>query len=245
MSKSPVLSLPPLLRRGANKLDEWQYIDEGRDLLAYMCEALALSDLGNSRVLDMGCGTKFTQAILNYDIPVGEYIGIDVYADMIDFLREKVLDSRFTFHQIDMHNAMYNPNGEILSDNTRLPVTEYSCDVICLFSVFTHLAPEDFTNMLKLMRRYASPGAKLLFTLYLDEVSNTGHGLIEQIASKREGAYQPSGKPFFDAIPDKPLQWALYSREYALELMEGTGWQVEKLCMPNALAQHHFICRPV
>ena len=86
MNTPPLLSTPPKLRRGAYKKDEWVYIDAGRDLLAHMCTALGLDSLAASRILDMGCGTKFTQAILNYDIAVGEYIGVDVYRETIDFL---------------------------------------------------------------------------------------------------------------------------------------------------------------
>ena len=243
MKDLPLLSIPVQLRRGGRKGNEWGYVDEGRDLLAYMCQALGLSTLGDSRVLDMGCGTKFTQAMLNYDIPIGEYIGMDVYKEMIEFLRSSVSDPRLSFHHIDTHNDMYNPGGEKLSADTRLPIDEYSCDIICLFSVFTHLAPADFATMLRVMRRYARDGARLIFTLYLDEVSGTGHGLIEKIAAERDQPWQPSGEPFRDAYPGRPLQWALYSRQHALELIDGSGWEVEQLCMPNALAQHHFICR--
>jgi len=245
MSLAPSLSVPAALRRGDKKGDEQEYVEEGRDLLTYMTQALGLDNLANSRVLDMGCGTKFTQAILEYDIPVGEYIGVDVYSEMIEFLRTGISDPRMAFHHVNTHNAMYTPAGEMLGDDTRLPIEEHSCEVICLFSVFTHLAPPDYTNMLKLMRRYARRGAKLIFTLYLDEVSNNGHGLIEQIAAKQDKPWQPSGLPFRDAYPGKPLQWAVYSRKYALELIEGTGWQVEELRLPNALAQHHFILQAI
>lgn len=244
VSNLPKLSVPNTLRRGAKKRDEWTYVDGGRDLLNYMCGVLGLEDLGSSRVLDMGCGTKFTQAIVNYDIRIGEYIGVDVYGEMIDFLNENTEDARLSYYKVDTQNDMYNPDGEPLSESTRIPIDEYSCDVICLFSVFTHLAPADYTNMLKLMRRYARDDARLMYTLHLDEVSNTGYGLIEQIARRSNKPYQPSGEAFLDAYPGKPLQWALYSREYALALIEGSGRQVEKVCPPNEWAQYQIICRP-
>ena len=145
----------------------------------------------------MGCGTKFTQAILGYDIPVGEFIGVDVYKEMIEFLRSSTNDPRLAFHHVNTHNDMYNPDGEKL--RRRYPTAEseeHSCDVICLFSVFTHLAPADYTNMLKVMRRYARMGAKLIFTLYLDEVSNNGHGLIEKIVAQQDKPWQPSSPSF-------------------------------------------------
>ncbi len=77
-----------------------------------MAQALGLETLADSRVLDMGCGTKFTQAILEYDIPLGEYIGVDVYEEMIDFLGKCTNDPRFSFFHIDSHNDMYNTDGE-------------------------------------------------------------------------------------------------------------------------------------
>ena len=35
----------------------------------------------------MGCGVKVTQAILNHDIPIRSYTGVDVYGEMIEFLQ--------------------------------------------------------------------------------------------------------------------------------------------------------------
>jgi hypothetical protein len=52
-------------------------------------------------------------------------------------------------------------------------------------------------------------------------------------------------KPFVDLDPDRPLMRALYSREYAYELIEGTDWIPLKLLPPNRYAQHHFICAPI
>lgn len=244
MSLEPKLSVPSKLRRGGKKSDQWEYLDGGRDLLSYMAQALGHSSFSNCRVLDMGCGTKFTQAIVEYDLPVGEYIGVDVYEEMINFLQESTAAEKFSFLHINSHNDMYNPNGDKIGEDTRLPIDEFSCDIICLFSVFTHLAPTDFVSMLKLMRRYAKRDGQLIFTLYLDETSGNGHGLIEQIALESGKPWKPSGEPFRDAFPGRPLQWALYSRDYALQLIEDTGWEVVELCMPNEWAQHHFICKP-
>ena len=81
--------------------------------------------------------------------------------------------------------------------------------------------------------------------MFLDELSSTGYGLIAQVAGDAADTWQPSGQAFRDAFPGKPLQWALYSREHALELIDGTGWDVQELLMPIKGLQHHFICTPV
>jgi SAM-dependent methyltransferase len=238
------LEVPKILRRGAKKGDDLYYIESGRDLLGYMTNCLGLDDLSQSTVLDMGCGTKFTQAILEYDIAIKQYVGIDVYRDMIEHLRSEVSDPRFEYHHMNTHNEMYNPNGDALSASTSLPVEESAFDIICLFSVFTHLAPHDYASMLRMLRAYIKDTGKLIFSLYIDERSHNGHGLIEQIAIKEGGDWQSSGKPFVDAYPDKPLQWALYSRQHSLELIEGSGWQVDELLLPNKDVQFHYVCSP-
>ena len=174
--------VPPQLRRGGTKHKAEEYVEEGRDLLAYMSDTLGLPDLGTSDVLDVGCGTNFTEAILKYGIVIGSYTGTDVYKPMIDHLGQSTNDPRFTF---------------------------------------------------------------LIFSLFVDERSGTGYGLIEDITGAAPGDWQPSGQPFRDAYPGKPLQWALYSREHAFELIEGTGWKVEQLLMPNPYVQHHFVCAPL
>ena len=42
-------------------------------------ERLGLRDLSESDVLDVGCRVRFTQAIINRDIPILSYTGVDVH----------------------------------------------------------------------------------------------------------------------------------------------------------------------
>ena len=156
-----VLSVPRELRRGGKGGDEQSSVESGVDLIRLMCERLNLSSLEGVSVLDMGCGTKLVQAILDRGLPVGRYVGIDVYPEMVKYLQANVNDSRFAFHILNAHNEMYNPKGQPLSDLRELPVQKESFDIICLFSVFTHLAPHDYVAMLMLLRPYVKPGGRL------------------------------------------------------------------------------------
>ncbi|MGI9294130.1 MAG: class I SAM-dependent methyltransferase [Pseudomonadales bacterium] len=237
-------TIPYKLLRGGLKANQKEYVESGRELLKFTCQRLALEDFGRSDILDMGCGTKFTQAFLDYQLPLQHYTGIDVYQSMIEFLQQHVNDARFEYHHMNTHNDMYNVDGLPLTAATQLPLQGRTFDVICLFSVFTHLAPHDYVNMLKVIRPHVRDGGQLIFSLYVDEPSGTGYGLIEDIARDQEGSWKPSGLPFRDAYPGKPLQWALYSREHAFELIESTGWRVENLYMPQQYIQHHFVCTP-
>jgi hypothetical protein len=55
----------------------------------------------------------------------------------------------------------------------------------------------------------------------------------------------PAPPGFRDLDPAHPLNWALYSRDYAIELTRDTGWAIEAICLPDIHIQHHMVLRPV
>jgi SAM-dependent methyltransferase len=173
------LEVPRTLQRSAHDDDE-RWIQSARSLLDLVCRQCGLRDLGVSRVLDMGCGTKLTKALLDDERPIARYVGIDVEPTVIEFLLNNVDDERFSFHHIDVRNDMYNPSGLPLADRTELPVGDETFDIIWLFSVFTHLAPDDYVAMLRLLRRYVRDDGWLVFSLYINEVTNSGNGPLDR-----------------------------------------------------------------
>jgi len=251
------LHVPSRFRRGARQ-DEEASIDSAVWLIEHMCRCVGFDDLGDSEVLDVGCGVKFTQAFIGRSLPIRRYVGVDVYEEMIEFLRRTVDDPRFEYHHVNTHNELYNPNGEPLTEATVLPVGEF--DLICLFSVFTHLAPSDYRTMLGLLRRHVKRDGRLFFTLFIDEPTQSGHGRMdrfakalsgmspEEIAERIEQSPNAPGagatETFKDLDPARPLMWAVYSERYARELIEGTGWEVVSLSPPDEYIQHHFVCAP-
>ena len=259
--KDLVLKVPRHLRRGHGANDELVSVESGVKLIAHMCKHFGLADLGATKLLDIGCGCKFTQAILDSDLPIGEYVGVDVYAEMIEFLQSKVNDTRFSFYHMNTHNEMYNQDGGPLTANTKLPMDNKQFDVICLYSVFTHLAPHDYVAMLKVLRSYIKPGGRLLYSLFVNEQTSGGVGWIDfysrDIASadtallekhKRQladGLENKAPPDFKDMVPTQPLKVAMYSRKHALELVESTGWEVESLNEPAEEIQHYMVCKPV
>ena len=239
-----------------------------RSLLELAGRCCEVPDLRDLSVLDVGCGTKVTKALLEADVPLTRYAGVDVNRDVVEFLRTNVTDTRFTFEHIDVQNDLYNPGGTPLSDRQELPVGDTSFDVIWLFSVFTHLAPYDFHAMLRLLRKYAADDCRLIFSLYVNEVTGSGFGPVERWVRQKQlnrerrgvaptdsagafidgnGRVRDEGDVpnFVDLVPDKPLLQALYSRRHAYELIDGTGWLVESLNPPEPeYIQHYFVCRP-
>ena len=92
-----VLNVPKRLRRGHSRWKELESVAEGVELIQLICRNLGIADLGNSSVLDVGCGSKFVQAILDRGLPVGHYRGVDVFPELIEFLSTNVSDPRFSF----------------------------------------------------------------------------------------------------------------------------------------------------
>jgi SAM-dependent methyltransferase len=260
-----VLSVPKELRRGHSRWNESASVAEGVELIKLMCRNFGLADFGNSEVLDMGCGSKLVQAILDRRLPLRRYTGVDVFPDLIDFLKQNVTDPRFNFQLLNTRNEMYNPGGKPLTADTKLDVVEHSFDIICLFSVFTHLAPDDYVAMLQMLRRYVKPGGRLIFSLFVNETTAGGMGFMDTYHKNWKGDYSAStsdqveqhkqflenavaagGPPdYFDVYPAHPLKATMYSRNYALRLVENTGWKVESLNDPEKYIQHYMICRPV
>jgi SAM-dependent methyltransferase len=251
--------VPRALRRGGKLDDVETSVEYTLKLIQLMCRKLALPDLSRSHVLDMGCGWRMAKTLLDHDIPIAQYTGMDVFAEMIEFLQATISDPRFSFHVLDSHNEMYNPSGRPLAELSDLGVPKGSFDIICLFSVFTHLAPHDYVAMLKLLRSYIRPDGKLMFSLFVNETTSTGRGFIDSVSrnwannaarfkehnDSFANHFDKHGPPaFVDFDPSQPLKWAIYSREHAIELVEGTGWKIESLNDPEEAIQHYMICTP-
>jgi SAM-dependent methyltransferase len=213
--------------------------------------------LEGAQILDVGCGTKIVKALLDDGWPVARYVGIDVSSDVIDWLQAHVSDARFSFHHMDALNELYNPGGVPLGEIERLPVGDEPFDVICLFSVFTHLAPDDFVSMLKLLRPHLKPAGKLVFSVFLTDPSGGWARHLEQalqsddpeVARRAQEAVEAAlanPKPgFVDEVPETPLLRARYDRQYARSLVEESrGWTVDEIAPPNEHIQNYFVCSP-
>ena len=247
------LGVPGQLRRNRES-DATVALDAAVWLIDHMSSHVGVSDLGALEVLDVGCGFRFTQAFLERGIPIGHYVGVDAAKEVIDFLRGNVDDPRLEFVHLDAHNALYNPTGVPLSALTIPELQGRTFDLVCLFSVFTHLAPHDYVAMLELLRRYAKPDTRLFFTVFIDELTEGGFGYMDRVhraiaeqpdlVADDTPATPPGSVDFVDLDPARPLHVAMYSRRHALELIDGTGWRVLDLAPPDRHLQHHMVCAP-
>lgn len=188
-------------------------------------EMLGVSDLSGKDVLDIGCGVRFTQTIINCDLPVKSYTGIDIDKPLINYLVDHIQDSRFSFHYWHIYNALYNRAGHKLTKRTRLPLSRGKrFDVIWMYSVITHTYPADAERLFYTLRRYIRKDGGLLFSAFIDNDIDA----------------------FEDKIKDQPLSNAYYNEEFLRKIISKAGWQVESLNdrWADTVTQNLFLCRP-
>src|SRR5262245_49240783 len=178
----PSLQIPSQFNRShASLRDQAAAEQSALFLIPYMSAVFGVDNFGDKDVLDVGCGTKFTQAFVNHEFPIRSYTGVDVYREMIEFLQQNVDDPRFDYRHVDIRNELYNPDAPPMTEQTDLGVGARTFDIIWLFSVFTHLSPRDYSVMLKLLRRYIRPNGRLLYTVFIDELTDTGLGFTDNM----------------------------------------------------------------
>jgi SAM-dependent methyltransferase len=176
-------------------------------------------------VLDVGCGVRFTMTVINRDIAIGSYSGLEVDRGIVTFLQTEVAahDARFRFAHWNVRNAMYNPEGIDLAELDDIPFAD-SFHAIWAFSLMTHLLPRDTELLLGMLRRHVRPGGKLFFSAFIDE--------------DLDG--------FEDRVAGSPLLHAYYGRGFMERLIEKAGWSVLTYAPadPDNAIMSSFLCAP-
>jgi SAM-dependent methyltransferase len=215
------LEVPAHLQRNHPNVQARGPENTGQKLIDLSIKRLALDDLSQTDVLDIGCGVRFTQTILNRNIPIKSYTGIDVDETVIGFLQDQVDDPRFAFAHWAVRNPFYNPDAARMTKRTTLPLSG-TFDLVWLFSVFTHLAPEDADALLAIIRPYARPNGALVFSALIDD----------------------SVQSYEESEPDRPGARVVYNEQFLRGLVVENGWTVSRVYPPEWYMQFGFVCRP-
>jgi SAM-dependent methyltransferase len=242
--------------------EEW--IESGLFAVDLLARTICRADLSRVDLLDVGCGTKLVKVLLDNSLPIGHYTGVDASSEVIDWLKANVADPRFAFHHLDARHPLYNPHGQPLASFELLPAGPRQFDLVCLFSVFTQLPPDDYAAMLRLLRRHIKQEGTLLFSLFLidaehptafaeairrrlnsDDPEIRAKTTARLEAALRRAATSDHDPRFVDGDPDRPLAQARYTKDYAIELVDGTGWEISAINPPERYIQHCMVCHPV
>jgi hypothetical protein len=190
----------------------------GRIAIHSMCERLGWPSLIGRRLLDFGCGVRFARTIINLEIEIDLYAGVDTQAAPISWLLENVRDTRLQFHHLNMRSAMYNPDGVRPSVETLDELVQLrNFDAACMFSVITHQEPEEAELIFAMLYRCAP---RLYFTAFIDDGVD---GYVER-------------------DPQNIGLMSTYSTARMKEILAGAGWKIEKIFPPGFFQQTAFVC---
>ncbi len=221
------LQVPLEFRRGALRKDEQKSVAQGVRLVRRIGE---VHPLEGARILDFGCGVKIAQALYQLDSPQELYVGVDVYDDMVKFLQKALAHSpKYKFATVPFQNAMYNEDGAAMTPDSTLPIDETDFSMMLMFSVITHMVPQDSAATFAILRRYAAPDCRLIFWAFANDETT---------------------EDFRDLNPKRPLLHAVYRRAFLNGLIEAAGWKIlteapgKERPDKKALLQTHYVCTP-
>ena len=221
-----MLIVPSELNRNAKDVQEMASPAEtGRMLISYMCKRIGIDSLAGLDVLDLGCGVRFTEALLNLELPIGSYTGLDVSEPVIDFLKANVSDARFRYHRVNASNDRYNPMGDRNRPYAPSPVGGRMFHIACMFSVITHQNPDEAVDTFTFLRRHVLVNGHLFFSAFIHD--------------DRQG--------YRELAREQPGHKSSYSLSLMTDTLVRTGWSVVSVVDPvpdGVPIMTSFVCRP-
>ena len=104
----------------------------------------------DSSVIDVGCGAGRLSVQLAR-LPDLRYLGTDVVPTVLDFARRRTARPDFRFIHVD---------------RISIPAPDETADIVCFFSVLTHLLHEESYLYLQEARRVLKPGGRVVFSFF-------------------------------------------------------------------------------
>jgi SAM-dependent methyltransferase len=208
----PPRVLPPLaMMKTIGSRTEEHYLTNMR---AYVHDLILQAKLASSsRILDIGSGSgRVATAFTRYLDDHGEYLGLDVWEDGIDWCTKHITAEHpeFRFRTVRAaNNYYYEPDsgaGNVF-DLSFVPAAHFDC--IFALSVFTHLRLADARQYFDLIRRALAPeGVAYLTFFVIDDdfrrfVKRTGHHTA--VAPAGDGMYYAYERQDFFAGYDERL----------------------------------------
>ncbi len=142
------------------------------DLLKYM------GLVPNSTILDIGCGTgSLINSLKSFLISPKNYVGTDLVMKGVEYCRQRYPE--FEFHK---------------NEQTKLPNLNRKFDMVCLFSVFTHMYPNQIRDMLKEIKKVLNNGGCIVATVNINEFISSSYIGTIQCSEMTEKTFLDSGK---------------------------------------------------
>lgn len=149
------------------------FIQIGREFREYFIQLGGL--MPHHHVLDVGSGIGRMAIPLTEYLTQGEYWGIDIVKEGVDWCANRISPRfpHFHFELADVYNKYYNPSGSQQPEVYRFPYPNGQFDFVFLTSVFTHMQPASVERYLSEIARVLKPTGVCFATFFLlNEESN-------------------------------------------------------------------------
>ena len=127
----------------------------------------------DAAVLDVGSGIgRLAVAMTDYLNADGRFEGFDLVKKGVNWCQKHITPKypNFIFKHVDLKNDLYNLSTETSAKDFIFPYEDNRFDVVTLFSVFSHMIPEDINNYLSEIYRVLKKGGYCVATFFiLDE----------------------------------------------------------------------------
>jgi SAM-dependent methyltransferase len=174
--------VPPYAQRFTGYSGD-DFVESGQGLVDVLAATAGLT--AGSNVLDIGSGIgRLAIPLTQLITPPGSYDGLEIVEQGVRWCAAAITPRYpyFRFTRADVFNAEYNPGGTVKAAEYQLPYQDASFDIVCLFSVFTHMLTADVEHYVAEITRVLRPGGRLAATfLILNQDSlasmRAGHGI--------------------------------------------------------------------
>ena len=203
----------------------YDYIKSGQSLVQMLASYAGLQ--ADSTMLDIGSGIgRLAVPLTRLITPPGCYDGLEIVERGVRWCSTKITPGypHFRFTHANIFNAEYNPGGTVKAAEYVLPYNDASFDVVCLFSVFTHMLTADVERYVTEISRVLRPGGRLAATFLIinDETTKSmqGANCIYNFA------YQEGPQWLFEEGMACPELAVGYEEKYVRDLYASNGLDV-------------------
>jgi SAM-dependent methyltransferase len=203
----------------------YDYVRSGEGIVAVLVTYAGLE--ASSNMLDIGSGIgRLAIPATRLITPPGSYDGLEIVQRGVHWCSAKITPAypHFRFTHANIFNAEYNPGGTVKAAEYVLPYGDASFDVVCLFSVFTHMLTADVERYVAEISRVLRPGGRLSATFLIinDETAKSmrsGRGIYDF-------TYHEGPQWLFEEGMSSPELAVAYEEQYVREVYARNGMGV-------------------
>jgi SAM-dependent methyltransferase len=171
-----------------------------RDLSLGMFSFVPKEKFRECRLLDFGCGSGSSTAVLGRLLPNTEIVGVELNPALL-----KLASARMA------HHGVHNVRFEASPSGTQLPENLGSFDFILFSAVYEHLLPKERDDLMPLVWRTLRPGGVLF-------INQTPHRYFPVDTHS-------SGLPLVNYLPDRLTHWAVVRFSKRGKINQSPVWE--------------------